>query len=521
MSAEAKIPADAKLGIRRYPCQRAQGNLYSEPLVLVHGWGTDSQIWGSLPQQLSQWADIITLDLPGFGRSAPLQDYSKRSLQNWLAHALPSYCTLIGLSLGGMLCRSFSQQYPQRVSALITIGSNRQFVASEDYSSAMPLSDFSAFIDSWQKDPASCLKRFISLQTQGDQQQRQLMRQLRGYQTTIDRKSGQGLLHFLGSLRSPDCSMQVPRLNLLGEQDALVPVAAADQMGDTYVVPGAGHLPHLSAPGQVLEQIERFLDGRGYQLDKPKVAESFGRAAAKYDRAAQLQHRVGEQLLDRIGGEPTRILDLGCGTGYHSIQLQQRFPKASITGVDLSPGMLAYAQNRYRETALHWLCGDAEELALNSASQSVIFSNFALQWCDRLPRLAGELYRVLEPQGQLVFAVPGPATLFELRQAWAEVDGNIHVNRFASLAHWQEALARAGFRHNSLKSYRLTEQHQSVRELLLELKEVGAHNNNTGKSAKMTGKQRLKALYNAYDNYRLPSGEIPATWEIISGVATR
>jgi hypothetical protein len=37
----------------------------------------------------------------------------------------------------------------------------------------------------------------------------------------------------------------------------------------------------------------------------------------------------------------------------------------------------------------------------------------------------------------------------------------------------------------------------------------------------MTGKQRLKALYNAYEQYRLPNGEIPATWEIISGVVTR
>jgi malonyl-CoA O-methyltransferase len=151
----------------------------------------------------------------------------------------------------------------------------------------------------------------------------------------------------------------------------------------------------------------------------------------------------------------------------------------------------------------------------------LIFSNFALQWCGQLRRLARELFRVLEPQGQLVFAVPGPDTLLELRQAWAQVDGDIHVNHFASLSHWEEAFASAGFCRINLKSHRLAEQHQSVRALLLELKEVGAHNNNIGKSAKMTGKQRLKALYNAYEQYRLPNGEIPATWEIISGVVTR
>jgi malonyl-CoA O-methyltransferase len=521
MNASVKIPADPSIGIRYYPCQRQQGSLHKVPLVLVHGWGADSHIWGSLPQQLSQWVDIITLDLPGFGDSAPIADYSESSLLGWLGDALPSYCSMLGLSLGGMLCRSFAHQYPERVSALITIGSNRQFVASKDYPSAMAPSDFNAFIDSWQTDPTACLKRFIGLQAQGDQQQRQLMRELRSYQTAIDHRSGQDLLKLLGALRSPNSVLQVPVLNLLGEQDALVPLDAAQYIDDMGIIPGAGHLPHLSAPAQVLGQIERFMDCQRYQPDKPKVAESFGRAAAKYDRAAQLQHRVGEQLLDSLSGHPSRIVDLGCGTGYHSAQLQQRFPKAHITGVDLSPGMLAYAESKHGTAGLNWLCGDAEALPLSSGSQSLIFSNFALQWCGQLRRLARELFRVLEPQGQLVFAVPGPDTLLELRQAWAQVDGDIHVNHFASLSHWEEAFASAGFCRINLKSHRLAEQHQSVRALLLELKEVGAHNNNIGKSAKMTGKQRLKALYNAYEQYRLPNGEIPATWEIISGVVTR
>jgi hypothetical protein len=37
----------------------------------------------------------------------------------------------------------------------------------------------------------------------------------------------------------------------------------------------------------------------------------------------------------------------------------------------------------------------------------------------------------------------------------------------------------------------------------------------------MTGKQQLKALYNAYQQYLLPNGNLPATWEIISGSAVK
>ena len=49
----------------------------------------------------------------------------------------------------------------------------------------------------------------------------------------------------------------------------------------------------------------------------------------------------------------------------------------------------------------------------------------------------------------------------------------------------------------------------------MELKDVGAHNNNAGMQTTMTGKQHLKALYAAYDGYRQEDGTIPATWEII------
>jgi malonyl-CoA O-methyltransferase len=183
--------------------------------------------------------------------------------------------------------------------------------------------------------------------------------------------------------------------------------------------------------------------------------------------------------------------------------------------------MLAYASAKYQQTDLGWLCADAENLSLQSDSQALIFSNFALQWCSCLDTLAAELHRVLQPSGQLLLAVPGPETLTELRQAWAQVDDQVHINRFASLQQWQQALANAGFSSIQLTSEPVVEQHRSVRELLLELKQVGAHNSNAGKSATITGKQRLKALYNAYEHFRLPSGELPATWEIISGLVSK
>ena len=517
--AAASSPNSAAL--TQYSCTGLR--LYTQPLVLVHGWGMDSQIWAELPQQLRQFADVITLDLPGFAQSPALPNYSETDLQQWMAELLPEGCYLIGLSLGGMLSCGFAARYPQRVAGLITLSSNSHFVANEANPAALDNHLYLGFLDAFRNDRDSCLKRFSGLQAQGDKQQRQLIRQLRSMQVTLDNHSGAQLLQLLGEIDNQQALTQLgcPTLAIFGQGDALVPVACSDQIAglnshiEIAVIEDAGHLPHLTQPETVIEQIKRFLERQLYGLDKGKVADSFGRAAHKYDRAAQLQHQVGEGLISILEPDSglTSLIDLGCGTGYHCRQLQAQFPRAQVIGVDLSPAMLVYASGRYPEG--NWLCGDAEDLPLEDQSQELIFSNFALQWCSDLPRLCRELLRVLKPGGQLCCAVPGPQTLFELRGAWQQVDTEVHVNRFYALGDWQSALEQAGFSQVELQTDNQVQQHSSVRELLMELKNVGAHNNNAGKPNTLTGKQHLQTLYAAYEQYRQADGSLPATWEII------
>jgi len=529
-SSELKSSQIKSSALTHYPFSGSEsGNpirLYAQPLVLLHGWGMDSQIWQSLPQQLSQFADVITVDLPGFGQSPPLADYDKQSLYQWLAAVLPERCYLMGLSLGGMLACGFAAGYPDRIQGLVTVSSNSCFVASATYAAAMDSQQFESFVTSWNDNRDSCLKRFIGLQAQGDQHQRQLMRDLRAMPLQLDPKSGEQLLRLLGEIDNRDALRQLrcPTLALFGDSDALVPAVSAETSVslnskiEVVSIEGAGHLPHLSQPGRVVELISTFLERHHYALDKSKIADSFGRAANKYDRAAQLQHQVGEGLIAALTPNPTltHIIDLGCGTGYHCSHLQRHFPGAQLTGIDLSAAMLTYAAQRHISQAqCSWICGDAEDLPLDDQSQQLIFSNFALQWCENLPRLAGELYRVLRPGGELCFAVPGPQTLAELRSAWQQVDGLVHVNRFYDLQTWQQALQQAGFNQLELNSEIVVQEHSSVRELLMELKDVGAHNNNAGKQSTLTGKQHLKALYDAYEPFRLAAGTIPASWEII------
>ena len=160
-------------------------------------------------------------------------------------------------------------------------------------------------------------------------------------------------------------------------------------------------------------------------------------------------------------------------------------------------------------------------MALNDQSEDLVFSNFALQWCNDLSPSLAEIYRVLKPQGEFHFAIPGPKTLWELRQVWGQVDEGIHINRFLSCSQWQSALELAGFTNIDLSNTTKIEYHASVKDLLWNLKTVGATNHNSGKSKRLTGKKHINRLYEAYGQFKTSENTFPATWDIIFGCAVK
>ena len=93
-----------------------------------------------------------------------------------------------------------------------------------------------------------------------------------------------------------------------------------------------------------------------------------------------------------------------------------------------------------------------------------------------------EMRRVLRPGGLLLASSFGPETLQELRAAWAAVDDGVHVNRFVDVHDLGGALQRAGFIEPVLDVDRHVHHYADVRALMGELKSIGAHNVNAGRS---------------------------------------
>jgi SAM-dependent methyltransferase len=131
--------------------------------------------------------------------------------------------------------------------------------------------------------------------------------------------------------------------------------------------------------------------------------------AATLDPLAMPPQQLGPleaAMFEAAGVVPgAKVLDLGCGSGDLMIHLLA--VGADVTGVDLSPGMLALAEQRVsafgggRTAELR--VASAEGLDLDSDAYDVVVGRFILHHLE-IGRAAPQIARVLRPGGRAVFA---------------------------------------------------------------------------------------------------------------------
>lgn len=124
-----------------------------------------------------------------------------------------------------------------------------------------------------------------------------------------------------------------------------------------------------------------------------------------YLRFSDERTRPARDLLSRIAGlEAKRVLDVGCGPGNSTALLAERWPGASVTGIDSSPEMLARARETRRDVA--WLEMDAAGDLSGLGVFDVVFSNAVIQWLPDHAALLPRLFSLVAPGGVLAVQAP-------------------------------------------------------------------------------------------------------------------
>ncbi|HJA83818.1 MAG TPA: bifunctional demethylmenaquinone methyltransferase/2-methoxy-6-polyprenyl-1,4-benzoquinol methylase UbiE [Candidatus Bacteroides intestinavium] len=148
--------------------------------------------------------------------------------------------------------------------------------------------------------------------------------------------------------------------------------------------------------GKKVEQVERMFDHIAPAYDRLNRLMSLGidrswrRTALKWLRP----HR------------PALVLDVATGTGDFAIQACRMLPSASLTGVDLSEGMMQVGRRKVEQAGLaariDFQREDCEALTFSDASFDAVTVAFGIRNFEHLDRGLREMCRVLRPGGHLV-----------------------------------------------------------------------------------------------------------------------
>ncbi len=181
---------------------------------------------------------------------------------------------------------------------------------------------------------------------------------------------------------------------------------------------------------------------------KSRRGDPFAGKARDYDR---WYHTSAGAFIDRVetdlafalcppvAGE--RVLDVGTGTGNFAAKLYHH--GCRVTGIDISPDMLARARQKAVDEGFEarWILADVTSIPLPDATYDAVYSMTAVEFVPDLAAAHREMMRVLKPGGRLLvgtIAGDGPWGLAYAQRAREKPDSIFAHARFPTL---EEVLA--------------------------------------------------------------------------------
>jgi len=239
------------------------------PLVLIHGWTLDLEVWNPQAAALGASFRIVRYDRRGFGLSegAPGITADLEDLARLLDHLEIGAPTLVGLSQGARVALAHALRQPDRVAGLVLDGPPDEVgdpaaAGDEDFSIAEYRTlvrdrGVDAFRDSWRAHPLMRLygSNPAAAELIGTMLARYPARDLQGPSAVPLPPVGPSVLaRFAKPVLVVNGEFDTPIRRRAGEA-----LARAMPLAERVVVPGAGHLPNLDNTNAYNEAIQAFL----------------------------------------------------------------------------------------------------------------------------------------------------------------------------------------------------------------------------------------------------------------------
>jgi pimeloyl-ACP methyl ester carboxylesterase len=242
------------------------------PLLLIHGFPLNSQMWEPQIRSLSNQASVLAPDLRGHGDSEPVEGpYSMDMLADDCISLLDALdieqpAVVCGLSMGGYITLAFYRRHPDRVRGLI-LAATRAGADSPEGKANRDKAIAKAKEEGTTAIASSMLPKMLAPKTY--ESKPDLVEHVDNIMTSTSVPGIVGALE--GMKQRPDSTpllgnINVPTLILHGEDDQLIPAQDAQEMhaaiadSSLNLISNAGHLLNLEQPEKFNHLVREFVE---------------------------------------------------------------------------------------------------------------------------------------------------------------------------------------------------------------------------------------------------------------------
>jgi sigma-B regulation protein RsbQ len=247
----------------------------TQPMVFVHGFGCDQNMWRFVTPAFEDDYRIILFDYVGSGKS-DLAAYNERryaTLDGYVQDLLDVCGALdvrdavvVGHSVSAIVAVLAANREPERFARLVLVGPSPRYINDVDYVGGFERADIEGLLETMERNYIGWAN-FLAPQIVGNPDRPELGRELTesfcSTDPVIAKRFAQAT--FLSDNRADLAKARVPSLILQCSEDIIAPLAVGEYVhrhlsGSTLkVMKATGHCPHMSHPDETISLIREYL----------------------------------------------------------------------------------------------------------------------------------------------------------------------------------------------------------------------------------------------------------------------
>lgn len=243
-------------------------------LVLSHGFGTDQDAWTSLRPWFEARFDIVSFDLAGCGpMGAESYDFERHGSMFGYADDLVELmdelglqrCTYVGHSMSCMIGAAAASARPDLFERMVMIGASPRYLNDADYVGGFEQENLDQLFESMAANYQAWVAGFAPIVVGVDDREAIADFSRTLFQMRPDIALNTSRTIFESDMRQAVLRVTTPVHLIQTSADIAVPIQVGEWLAGAIpnasldIIDAAGHLPHMTAPAEVIRILERHL----------------------------------------------------------------------------------------------------------------------------------------------------------------------------------------------------------------------------------------------------------------------